>query len=418
MAGFSRECLTESPGQIFMKNVLIINAGSSSLKFQIIDMDTNKVLCKGIAERIGMDHSDLVFEPVAKGKEKIKMEVPMQTHGDAMKEVIKAITDPENGVLPDMSSIVAVGHRVLHGGEKFTESAVVNDAVLEGIREYIPLGPLHNPANLKGIETCMEVMPGVPNVAVFDTAFHQTMPDYAFLYAIPYEAYDKYHIRKYGFHGTSHRYLSIAVPKFLGMDPHNLKLITCHLGNGSSIAAIKDGKCLDTSMGLTPLEGLAMGTRSGDIDPAAIPYLMDKFGMNADETINFLNKKSGMLGLSGVSSDFRDLWNAADEGNKMARLALHLFNYRVKKYIGAYAAVLDGVDVICFAGGIGENDERVRQEVCENMDYLGIKLDLAENDKRGGERIISTPDSKVKVVVVPTDEEMMIAMDTVQVAGV
>lgn len=400
-----------------MKNVLIINAGSSSLKYEVIDMDTGRVLGKGIAERIGMDHSDLVHDPMEKG-EKITLEIPMADHEQAMRAVIGAITDKEHGVLPDMDSIVAVGHRVLHGGETFTESVLVDDDVLEKIREYIPLGPLHMPANAKGIETCMELMPGIPNVAVFDTAFHQTMPEEAFLYAVPMEAYTEHKLRRYGFHGTSHRFLSREVPKFLGRDPKHLKLITCHLGNGSSIAAIKDGKCLDTSMGLTPLEGLAMGTRSGDIDPAAITFLMDRYKMTAEETIDYLNKKSGMLGLSGVSSDFRDLWAAADAGNKAARMALSLFSYRVKKYIGAYAAVLDGLDVLCFAGGVGENDEHVRREVCENMDYLGIHLDPEANRKRGGERIISTPDSRVAVVVVPTNEELMIAQDTVEVSGV
>ncbi len=398
-----------------MKNVLIINAGSSSLKYQIINMEDESVIAKGIAERIGADHSVLVHTPVATGKDKVKIDVVMKNHGDAMKAVISALTDKEYGVLEDMSSICAVGHRVLHGGERFTASTVVSEEVLEGIREYIPLGPLHNPANIKGIETCMEVMPGIPNVAVFDTAFHQTMPDYASLYAIPYEAYQKYKIRKYGFHGTSHRYISRRVPKMLGIDGSNLKLITCHLGNGSSLAAVKNGECIDTSMGLTPLEGLAMGTRSGDIDPAAIPYLMDKYNMTAEETLTFLNKKCGMLGVSGVSSDFRDLWDAAEQGNAMARLALHMFNYRIKKYIGAYAAALDGVDVIAFAGGIGENDEHVRREVLEGLGYLGVKFDSELNHVRGKETVISTPDSKVTVVIVPTNEELMIAKDTFEI---
>lgn len=401
-----------------MKNILIINAGSSSLKFQVIDMDNGEVLAKGLVERIGMDNSDLVYQPLAKGKEKIKIEKPMKDHADAMRAALEALTDSEYGVLKDLSGIAAVGHRVLHGAERFTESVVVNDDVIEGIREAIPLGPLHNPANLKGIETTMELMPGVPNVAVFDTAFHQTMPDYAYLYAIPYDAYKDYHIRKYGFHGTSHRYLARRTPEFLGRDAKDLKIITCHLGNGSSLAAIKDGKCVDTTMGLTPLEGVAMGTRSGDIDPAAIPYLMDKYGMSAEQTLDYLNKKSGMLGLSGVSSDFRDLWQAADAGDERARLALHVFNYRVKKYIGAFAAVLDGLDVLVFAGGIGENDEHVRREICEHMDYLGIRLDEEANHVRGEEKIISAPDSKVTVVVIPTNEELMIATDTVEVAGV
>ncbi len=393
-----------------MKNVLIINAGSSSLKYQVINMEDESVLAKGIAERIGMDSSVLVHQPC--GKDKVKNEVAMPDHGAAMKAVIAALIDPQVGVMDDMSSIVAVGHRVLHGGERFRESTVVNEEVLDGIREYVELGPLHNPANIKGIETCMEVMPGVPNVAVFDTAFHATLPDYAYLYGIPYAAYRDHKIRRYGFHGTSHRYVSLRAPEFLGKDPNNLKLITCHLGNGSSIAAIKDGKCIDTTMGLTPLEGLMMGTRSGDIDPAAITYLMGKYNMTAEETITFLNKKCGMIGISGVSSDFRDLWDASDAGNEMARLALHMFNYRIKKYIGAYAAALDGVDVIAFAGGIGENDEFVRQEVLEGLTFLGVKLDVEANHVRGTERVISTPDSKVTVAIVPTNEELMIARDT------
>lgn len=400
-----------------MKNILVINAGSSSLKFEVIDMDDDKVLAKGLVERIGMDNSDMVYRPVSRGDEKITIEEPMEDHAAAMKVALNALTDPEYGVLEDLSSIVGVGHRVLHGTERFKESVVVDGKTLEEIKEGIPLGPLHMPANIKGIETTQELMPGVPNVAVFDTAFHQTMPEYAYLYAIPYEAYEDHKIRKYGFHGTSHKYLGRRTPEFLGRDPKGLKIITCHLGNGSSLAAIDDGRCVDTTMGLTPLEGVAMGTRSGDIDPAAVTYLMDKYGMTAEETLNYLNKKSGMLGLSGVSSDFRDLWDAARSGNKRAKMALDLFCYRVKKYIGAFAAVMDGVDVIVFAGGIGENDEDVRREICSNMGYMGLKLDEEANHVRGQEKVISAPDSKVTVVVIPTDEELMIATDTVEVAG-
>lgn len=399
-----------------MNNILIINAGSSSLKYQVIDMDTEKVLAKGVAERIGMDNSVISHTPG--DKEKIQIDVKMENHGDALKAVIDALTNPEYGVMKDMSSIKAVGHRVLHGAELFKESTLVTPVVLEGIRGLTELGPLHLPANIKGIETCIELMPGIPNVAVFDTSFHNTMPEYAYLYGIPYDAYKDHKIRKYGFHGTSHRYISLRAPKFLNKDPENLKLITCHLGNGSSLAAIKNGKCLDTTMGLTPLEGLIMGTRSGDIDPAAIQYLMKEYKMSIEDTINFLNKKSGMIGVSGVSSDFRDLWDAAEQGNKMALLALHMFNYRIKKYIGAYAAVLDGVDAIIFAGGIGENDEHVRREVLENMDYLGIKLDLEANHTRGEEKIISAPDSKVLVAVIPTNEELMIARDTLEITNI
>lgn len=399
-----------------MNNVLIINSGSSSLKYQVIDMDTEQIIAKGVAERIGMDNSVLTHTPG--NKEKVKIEVKMDNHGDALKAVTEALTNPQYGVMEDMSGIKAVGHRILHGGERFKESIKVDSDVLEGMRELTELGPLHMPANIKGIETCMEVMPGVPNVAVFDTSFHNTMPDYAYLYGIPYDAYRDHKIRKYGFHGTSHRYISLRAPKFLNKDPNNFKLITCHLGNGSSLAAIKDGVCLDTTMGLTPLEGLIMGTRSGDIDPAAIQYLMKEYNMSIEETINYLNKKSGMIGISGVSSDFRDLWDAADHGNKMASLALHMFNYRIKKYIGAYAAVLDGVDAIVFAGGIGENDEHVRREILENMNYLGIKLDLEANHVRGEEKIISAPDSKVLVAIIPTNEELMIARDTVEICSV
>ncbi len=395
-----------------MKNILVINAGSSSLKYQIINMEDESIVAKGIAERIGANNSVLVHTPVSKGMPKMRIEVKMENHGETMKAVIAALTDKEHGVIEDLSSICAVGHRVLHGAETFKESTVIDQNVLDTIRTLIPLGPLHIPANIKGIETCMEIMPGIPNVAVFDTTFHQTMPDYAYLYGLTYDAYKEHMIRKYGFHGTSHRYISKRVPEMLGKDPKNLKIITCHLGNGSSIAAVKNGECIDTTMGLTPLEGLMMGTRSGDIDPSAIPYLMEKFDMTLPETIDYLNKKCGMLGMSGVSSDFRDLWEAVDEGHEQARLSLHMFNYRIKKYIGAYAAALNGVDVIAFAGGIGENDEFVREEVMENMEYLGIKIDKEENLVRGVEKVISTPDSKVIVAIVPTDEELMIARDT------
>ncbi len=397
-----------------MEYVLIINAGSSSLKYQIIDMKDESVKAKGLVERIGIAGSVLTHKPA--GKDKFVLEQDMPTHGEAIDAVLAALVDPEHGVIKDMSEIKAVGHRVLHGGEKFTASQKVTDEVIEGIKEYIPLGPLHNPANLKGIETCMEKMPGIPNVAVFDTAFHQTMPDYAFLYALPMEAYEKFQIRKYGFHGTSHRYISLRVPKILDRPAQGMKLISCHLGNGSSLAAVKDGKCVDTTMGLTPLEGLAMGTRSGDIDPSVIPYLMDKFGLKtAEEAVTFLNKKSGMLGLSGKSSDFRDLEQGAEEGDKRCVTARALFNYRVKKYIGAYAAAMGGVDVIAFAGGVGENDALVRRDCLAGLEFLGIKLDENANNTRGKEAIISAPDSKVTVMVVPTNEELMIARDTYEI---
>lgn len=393
-----------------MNYILVINAGSSSLKYQVIDMEDESVKAKGLVERIGIAGSALTHKPA--GKEPYVLNQDMPTHGEAIEAVIAALVDPAHGIMKDMSAIKAVGHRVLHGGEKFWKPCIVDGDVIAGIKEMIPLGPLHNPANLKGIETCMEKMPGIPNVAVFDTAFHQTMPDYAYLYGIPYEAYKDHKIRKYGFHGTSHMYLSQMVPEILGRSAQGMKLITCHLGNGSSIAAVKDGKCVDTTMGLTPLEGLVMGTRSGDIDPAAIPYLMDKYNMTAEETVNFLNKKCGVLGISGVSSDFRDLEKAAEEGHERAIIARNIFNYRVKKFVGAYAAAMGGVDVIAFAGGVGENDTLVRRDCMAGLEFLGVKMDLEANKVRGKVQIISAPDSKVTVMVVPTNEEVMIARST------
>ncbi|MBR3304765.1 MAG: acetate kinase [Christensenellaceae bacterium] len=393
-----------------MVNILVINAGSSSVKYQLINMEDESVIAKGLVERIGLDGSCLTHRPT--GKDRFVLEKPMKNHGEGIQEVLKALVDKDHGVIPDLSSIKAIGHRVLHGGYRFTQPTIVDDEVLDGIRECIELGPLHNPANIKGIETCMELMPGVPNVAVFDTAFHQTMPDYAYLYAIPYEDYEKYKVRKYGFHGTSHRYITQTVLEYLGKAPEEVKLVSCHLGNGSSLAAVKDGKCIDTTMGLSPLEGLVMGTRSGDIDASAIPFLMKKHGMTADEVLTYLNKKSGVLGISGISSDFRDLESAAAEGNEMARTALNMFNYRIRKYIGAYAAAMDGIDVIAFAGGIGENDQDVRREVLEGLGFLGVKLDLEKNKTRGELKIISAPDSKVTVMIVPTNEELMIARET------
>jgi len=392
-----------------MVNVLVINAGSSSVKYQLINMEDESVIAKGLVERIGMEGSALTHTP-ANG-EKFKLEKPMNNHGEAIEEVIKALVDKDHGVIEDLSGIKAIGHRVLHGGERFTQPTIVDDEVLDGIRDYIELGPLHNPANIKGIETCMELMPGIPNVAVFDTAFHQTMPDYAYLYAIPYHVYEDHKVRKYGFHGTSHRYISQTVIETLGAE-NAKRIITCHLGNGSSIAAVENGKCVDTTMGLSPLEGLVMGTRSGDIDAAAVPYLMKKLGMDADETLNYLNKKSGVLGISGVSSDFRDLEAAAAEGNKMAQTALNMFNYRIRKYIGAYAAAMGGVDVIAFAGGIGENDMQVRKACMEGLEFLGVEIDDEKNAVRGKNAVISTDNSKVKVMVVPTNEEVMIARET------
>ena len=390
-----------------MTNILVINAGSSSIKYQLIDMETEDLKAKGLVERIGIDGSAITHTTI--GKEKIKTVKPMADHGEAMLEVIKALTDEETGAVKSMDEIQAIGHRVLHGGEKFTQPSLVNEEVLEGIREYIELGPLHNPANIKGIETCMELIPGKPNVAVFDTAFHQTMPEHAYLYGIPYEAYKDHKIRKYGFHGTSHRFVAMQVEKILGRK--DLRIVTCHLGNGSSLAAVKDGKCIDTTMGLTPLEGLMMGTRSGDIDPAAIPYLMHKYNMTAEETVTYLNKKCGVLGVSGVSSDFRDLEAAAEEGNEKAQLALDMFCYRIKKYIGAYAAAMGGIDVIAFAGGIGENDDIVRKAVLTDMEFLGVDFNEAANNVRG-DADLTGPNSKVKILVVSTNEELMIARET------
>ncbi len=397
-----------------MTNVLVINAGSSSLKYQLIDMDTENVIAKGLVERIGIDHSIIKHKP--SGKDKAEIETPMKDHNDAMEQVIKALTDPVHGVVSDLSSIKAVGHRVVHGGEKFSGSVLINDAVIDALKENIELAPLHNPANLMGIAACMKLMPGVPMVGVFDTAFHAKMPKKAFLYGIPYSAYTDYKVRRYGFHGTSHKYVSRRAAEILGKDIKDLKIITCHLGNGSSVAAVDGGVSVDTSMGFTPLEGLVMGTRSGDLDAAIVPYLMGKLNMNVDQAINYLNKDSGVWGISGVSSDFRDLWTEEAKGNERAKIALDVFNYRLKKFIGSYAAAMGGVDVLTFAGGVGENDWDVRAHATEGLAFMGIKIDKQKNDKmRGEEMDISAPDSKVKILVIPTDEEMTIAQDTYEI---
>jgi len=394
-----------------MKNVLVINAGSSSLKYQLIDMDDESVIAKGLVERIGIEHSMIKHKPT--GKDSVQIEKPIGDHVKAMAYVIDALIDKEHGVIEDLSSIKAVGHRMVHGGEKFSSSVLIDEEVMEAVKENIEIAPLHNPANIMGIEACRKIMPDVPMVAVFDTAFHAKMPREAYLYGLPYDAYTKYKIRRYGFHGTSHSYVSKKAAQILGKDVKDLKIITCHLGNGSSIAAVKGGVSVDTTMGFTPLEGLVMGTRSGDIDAAIVPYLMNKMGMNVDETIAYLNKKCGVLGLSGVSSDFRDLWDAANAGNERAKTALDVFCYKIKKYIGAYAAAMGGVDVITFAGGIGENDGPVRALACEGLEFLGVKIDTEFNHPlRGRQAVISTPDSKVVVMIVPTDEELVIARDT------
>jgi acetate kinase len=399
-----------------MKNVLVINAGSSSIKYQLIDMDNETVIAKGIVERIGIDGSVIKHKPT--GKTPVQIEKPIKTHMDGIQMMIALLTDQECGVIEDLSSIKAVGHRVLHGGADFACSVLIDGSdgkVMEAIRDNVELGPLHNPANIMGIEACEKAMPGIPMVAVFDTAFHATMPKKAFLYGVPYEMYEKYRIRRYGFHGTSHRYVSKRAAEMLGRPEKELKIITCHLGNGSSVAAVKDGVCVDTSMGYTPQEGLVMGTRAGDMDTSIIPYLMKKLDMTPDEATAYINKKCGVLGISGISSDFRDLWDEADKGNERAKLALDVFSYRLKKYIGAYAAAMGGVDVIAFTGGIGENDGPVRADACEGLEYMGVKIDTEYNyPLRGKEATISTPDSKVTVMIVPTNEELVIARDTVE----
>ena len=392
-------------------NVLVINCGSSSLKFQLINSETEGVLAKGLCERIGID-GRLTYQPA--GGEKKTEELAMPTHTEAIQFVINALTDAESGVVKDLSEIGAVGHRVVHGGEKFANSVVITDEVKKAIEECNDLAPLHNPANLIGINACQELMPGTPMVAVFDTAFHQTMPEKAYMYGLPYEYYEKYAVRRYGFHGTSHSFVSKRAAEILGKSYDDMKTVVCHLGNGASISAVLNGKCVDTSMGLTPLEGLVMGTRSGDIDPAILEYISKKEGLDIAELMNMLNKKSGVFGLSNnLSSDFRDLETAADEGNKQAQVALDVFCYRVAKYVGSYVAAMNGVDTIVFTAGIGENAALVRTKVCEYLGYLGITLDQEANGKRGEEIAISTPDSKVTVMVIPTNEELAIARETV-----
>lgn len=392
-------------------NVLVINCGSSSLKFQLIQSDTEDVLAKGLCERIGIEGSRIVYTPA--GKDKITIESPMPDHTNAIKLVLNCLTDETNGVVKSLSEIHAVGHRVVHGGEKFASSVVVNDEVMKAIEECSNLAPLHNPANLLGISVCKELMPGVPQVAVFDTAFHQTMPPKAYLYGLPYEAYTEDKIRRYGFHGTSHSYVSKRVAEILGKKPEDLKTIVCHLGNGSSICAVNQGKCVDTTMGLTPLAGLLMGTRCGDIDPSILEFYAQKHNLDVYQVTDILNKKSGVLGISGVSSDFRDVEEAADAGNERCKYALDAFKYQVAKFIGGYAAAMNGVDVIVFTAGVGENSATTRQGVCDYLGYLGITIDVEANGKRGEEIEITTADSKVKVFVVPTNEELMIARDTV-----
>ena len=395
-------------------NILVINCGSSSLKYQLINSESEEVLAKGLCERIGIDGSCITHQP--KGGEKVKTEIAMPTHTQAVAAVIEKLTDEKLGVVKSLAEIDAVGHRIVHGGEKFASSVVIDAEVMKAIEDCNDLAPLHNPANLIGINSCKEIMPDVPMVAVFDTAFHQTMPKKAYLYGLPYEYYEKYKVRRYGFHGTSHDFVSNRVAEIMGRKREDLKIIVCHLGNGASVSAVKNGKCVDTSMGLTPLEGLIMGTRSGDIDPAIVSFLADKEGKTADEIINICNKKSGVLGLSGgVSSDFRDLAQAAADGNEKADIALKTWAYHVAKYVGAYAAAMNGVDIIVWTAGVGENQEGVRWDSLQDMEYLGVKMDKERNHVRGKEQILSADDSKVKVVMIPTDEEIVIARDTMDI---
>ena len=391
-------------------NILVINCGSSSLKFQLIDMTTEAVQAKGLCERIGIDGSRIVYTPA--GGEKMTIESPMPTHTEAIKLVLDCLTNAEYGVIKSLKEINAVGHRVVHGGEKFASSTIITDEVIKVIEECNELAPLHNPANLIGINVCRELMPGVPMVGVFDTAFHQTMPKKAYLYGLPIKAYTDYKIRRYGFHGTSHSFVSKRVAEFLGKPVEDLKTIVCHLGNGASICAVDGGKSVDTSMGFTPLAGLVMGTRSGDIDPAILEYYANKEGLTLSEVTTVLNKKSGMEGLTGGKSDFRDLEEGYEAGDQACIDAIEVFCYNVARFVGAYAASLNGVDVIAFTAGIGENSGFVRGKICEYLGYLGITIDAEQNSKRGEDIIISTPDSKVTVCVIPTNEELMIARET------
>lgn len=395
--------------------VLVINAGSSSLKYQLMDPATREVLAKGICERIGLDGKLTHKVPAADSKHVFDIDMP--THAEAIKAVMSALTDKDTGVISSMDEIDAVGHRVVHGGEKFASSVLIDETVMAALEECIPLAPLHNPANIMGIKACESVIPGVPMVAVFDTAFHQTMPPVAYTYALPYEYYEKDGVRRYGFHGTSHRYVSGRAADMLGKPIEKLKLISCHLGNGSSICAIDGGKSVDTSMGFTPLAGLPMGTRVGDMDAGIMEFLMNKYNLSIKEMLDILNKKSGVWAVSGVSSDFRDLENAAAEGHVRAQLALDVFAYNVRKLIGAYAAAMGGLDGVIFTAGVGENGPITRTAACHGLEFMGIKLDEDANLIRGREVIISTPDSKVKVMMIPTDEELMIAADTAEIIG-
>ncbi|MBF7095842.1 acetate/propionate family kinase [Alkalibacter mobilis] len=391
-------------------NLLVINCGSSSLKYQLINADNESVLAKGLIEKIGLETGIFTHSPT--GKHKIVQKENIPDHKAALNLVMNALTGEKYGVIESLSEISAVGHRIVHGGEFYSESVMIDDQVMEALEKCIELAPLHNPANITGINACTALLPGVPQIAVFDTAFHQTMPKEAYMYPLPYEYYEKYKVRKYGFHGTSHKYVSDRAAKFLGKDIGSLKIITCHLGNGASISAIKNGYSIDTTMGFTPLEGLAMGTRCGSIDPSIVTFLMEKENLTTDEVYEILNKESGVLGISGVSSDFRDIESAAENGDKRAQLAIDVFNYKVKTSIGSYVAAMDGVDAIVFTAGLGENSGSNRKAICGGLTYLGIEIDDEKNKIRGQENMISTPESNVKVLVIPTDEEMAIARDT------
>ncbi|NLL82484.1 MAG: acetate kinase [Tissierellia bacterium] len=391
-------------------NILVINCGSSSLKYQLINMKNEEVLAKGLVERIGIEGSRIKHDTI--GKERYIIEEPMKDHKKALELVLNAIVDEEHGAISSLDEIKAVGHRVVHGGEEFSDSVIINDLVMKALEKNVELAPLHNPPNITGINACKELMPNTPMVAVFDTAFHQTIPAENYIYALPYEYYEKYRIRRYGFHGTSHKYVSQRAAIILDKNIDDLKIVTCHLGNGSSVTAVDGGKSIDTSMGFTPLEGLAMGTRCGDIDPAIIPFIMEKEKMSLEEVNRVLNKESGVLGISGVSSDFRDLDDADEQGNERATLALQVFANDVKKYIASYAALMGGIDVLVFTAGVGENSPSMRERICEGLEFLGISLDKELNNVRGEETIVSDDSSKVKVMVIPTNEELVIARDT------
>ncbi|MEG6584092.1 acetate/propionate family kinase [Dendrosporobacter sp. 1207_IL3150] len=390
--------------------VLVVNCGSSSLKYQLFDMTDESVLAKGLVERIGIEGSVLTHQPADKDKTIINADI--ENHSIAIKLVVDALTNAEHGVIASMQEITAVGHRVVHGAEKFASSVLITPEVMQALEECIEMAPLHNPPNILGINACEKLMPGVPQVGVFDTAFHQTMPKKAFIYGLPYEAYEKHRVRRYGFHGTSHKFVAQSVAELMGKDISELKIVTCHLGNGSSVAAVKNGQVIDTSMGFTPLEGLVMGTRCGDVDPAILPFLMKKEGLSVEDMDNYINKKSGVLGISGVSSDFRDIEGAAEEGNERAQLALDIFAYRVRKYIGSYVAAMGGVDAIVFTAGLGENSVSMRAMIAEGLDFLGTKICNERNNVRGKAREISAEGSQVKLFIIPTNEELMIARDT------